>query len=66
MFFMRMVLMSAAKALFREKIRRTKLLDFLAEKPRCVITLEACGGAHHSGRQLTQIAVRCGLFLRPM
>lgn len=42
-------------ALFSKKIRRTKLLDFFAEQPRCVVALEACGGAHHWGRQLAQI-----------
>lgn len=42
-------------ALFSKKIRRTKLLDFFAEQPRCVVALEACGGAHHWSRQLAQI-----------
>ena len=41
--------------LFSKKIRRTKLLDFFAEQPRCVVALEACGGAHHWGRELAQI-----------
>ena len=41
--------------LFSKKSRRIKLLDFFAEQPRCVVALEACGGAHHWGRELAQI-----------
>jgi len=40
------------RALFSRKISRTKLLDFFAGQPRCVVALEACGGAHHWAREL--------------
>src|SRR3984893_5323124 len=31
------------------------LPDFFAAQPNCTIALEACGGAHHWARQLTQL-----------
>ena len=40
------------RALFSRKISRTKLLDFFSGQPRCVVALEACGGAHHWAREL--------------
>lgn len=45
---------ASGKPLFSRKISRTKLLDFFAEQPRCLVALEACGGAHHWARELTQ------------
>lgn len=36
-------------------ISRGKLLDFFATQPRCLVALEACGGAHHWARQLKQL-----------
>ncbi len=35
---------------FRKRIQRFRLLDFLAKLPTCVVAMEACGGAHHIGR----------------
>lgn len=32
---------------FRRKLSRERFLAFLAEQPRCVVAMEACGGAHH-------------------
>ena len=37
---------------FRRKLSRQKLLTFLAEQPRCVVAMEACGSAHHWGRAI--------------
>ena len=37
---------------FSKRITRGKLLDFFAAQPRCVVALEACGGAHHWAREL--------------
>lgn len=37
---------------FSRKLTRSKLLDFFASHPACVVVLEACGGAHHWARQL--------------
>lgn len=33
--------------------RRGKLLDLFGAQPRCLVALEACGGAHHWARELT-------------
>ena len=37
---------------FRKKVSRAKLLDFVAEQPRATVAMEACGGAHHWGREI--------------
>ena len=39
--------------LFSRKISRTKLMEFFARQPRCLVALEACGGAHHWARELS-------------
>jgi hypothetical protein len=43
------------RAIFSKRISRRKLLDFFAAQPNCTVALEACGGAHHWARQLTQL-----------
>jgi transposase len=43
------------RAMFSKRISRGKLLDFFATQPSCTVALEACGGAHHWARQLTQL-----------
>ena len=43
------------QAMFSKRIGRGKLLDFFAAQPSCKVALEACGGAHHPARQLTQL-----------
>ena len=42
-------------ALFSKRITRSKLLAFFASQPRCVVALEACGGAHHWARELIHL-----------
>lgn len=37
---------------FRKKLSRQKVLAFLADQPRCIVAMEACGGAHHWGRAI--------------
>ena len=43
------------RAILSKRISRGKLLDFFAAQPSCTVALEACGGAHHWARQLTQL-----------
>ena len=43
------------RAILSKRISRGKLLDFCAAQPSCKVALEACGGAHHWARQLTQL-----------
>ena len=37
---------------FRKTLSRDRSLAFLAERPRCVVAMEACGSAHHWGRAI--------------
>jgi transposase len=40
------------KTVFSRRITRGKLLEFFAAQPKCVVVMEACGGAHHWAREL--------------
>ena len=40
---------------FSRRLTRAKLREFFAEQPRCVVALEACGGAHHWAREITSL-----------
>ena len=46
---------ASGQAVFRKKITRAKLIDFLASQPRCLVALEACGGAHYWGREISKL-----------
>ena len=37
------------------RLTRAKLLGFFAAQPRCLVAMEACGGAHHWGRELERL-----------
>ena len=39
----------------RKKLSRGKVLEFLASQPACLVVMEACGGAHHWGREIQQL-----------
>ena len=41
--------------MFRKTLRRAKVLDFFREQPRCVVAMEACGGAHHWAREIGRL-----------
>jgi transposase len=41
--------------LFRKKLTRTKLIEFFRSQPRCLVALEACGGAHYWGREIAKL-----------
>lgn len=36
----------------RKQLRRDKLLSCFASQPRCVVAMEACGGAHYWARAI--------------
>ena len=38
-----------------KSIRRSKLLEFFASLPPCLVGLEACGSAHHWARELVKL-----------
>jgi transposase len=39
----------------RKTLARAKVLEFFAQLPPCVVGLEACGGSHYWGRELTKL-----------
>ncbi len=39
----------AGAVVFRKRLQRHRLVDFLDGLPPCVVAMEACGGAHHIG-----------------
>ena len=43
------------RMVLRKRLTRAKVLAFFANLPRCVIGLEACGGAHHWARELIRL-----------
>jgi transposase len=40
---------------FRKTLRRAKVLEFFRDLPRCVVAMEACGGAHHWAREIGRL-----------
>jgi len=43
------------RVVLRKRLSRAQVLTFFANLPRCVIGMEACGGAHHWARELTRL-----------
>jgi transposase len=39
------------KAVLKKKLRRSELLAFVVNLPKCVIAMEACGGSHYWARE---------------
>ncbi len=39
----------------RKKLRRDQVLAFFSQLPRCVVAMEACGGAHFWGREIGKL-----------
>lgn len=39
----------------RKKLRRDQVLAFFGQLPRCVVAMEACGGAHFWGREIGKL-----------
>jgi transposase len=46
---------ASGSIVFRKKLSRGRLLAFFAAQPPCLVALEACGGAHHWGRELARL-----------
>ena len=46
---------ASGRQVFSRRITRRNVLTFFANQPRCLVALEACGGAHYWGRELTQL-----------
>ncbi len=43
------------RQIINKKIKRAKLISFFETMPRCVVGMEACGSAHHWGRELRKL-----------
>ena len=46
---------ATGRKVFNRKIKRAKLLAFFESLPRCMVGMEACGSAHHWGRELGKL-----------
>lgn len=46
---------SKGSAVLRKQLRRAQMLEFFAKLPRCLVAMEACGGAHFWGRELAKL-----------
>lgn len=46
----------------RRQLRRAQVLRFFAQLPPCLVGMEACGGAHHWGRQIGALGHRVKLM----
>lgn len=43
------------KAVLRKKLRRGEVLPTLANLPRCVVAMEACGGSNYWAREIEKL-----------
>lgn len=46
---------ASGRAVLRKKLRRDQVLSFFSQLPRCVVAMEACGGAHFWGREIGKL-----------
>lgn len=46
---------ASGRIAFRRRLRRHDVLGFFAAQPRCVVAMEACGGAHYWGREIGRL-----------
>lgn len=45
----------AGQPVLRKKLRRAQVLEFFSQLPSCVVAMEACGGAHYWGREISKL-----------
>ena len=43
------------RAVLRRKLRRAQVLEFFGQLGPCTVAMEACGGAHHWGREIGKL-----------
>ena len=46
---------ASGHVMFRKRLTRARLIEFFRSQPRCLVALEACGGAHHWGREIAKL-----------
>ena len=49
--------------MFRKKLTRTKVLDFLASQLHCLVVMEACAGALYWSREISKLGHEVKLVL---
>src|SRR5262245_22710057 len=42
--------------MFKKRVSREKFLPFMANLPKCLVGMEACGGAHYWARELVKLS----------
>jgi len=52
----------AGKVSERRRLRRREFVPFFVQRPPSTVVMEACGSAHHWGRQLTQLGHKVRLL----
>ncbi len=43
------------KVIFKKRLQRDKLLEFMANQPKCLVGMEACGGSNHWAREISKL-----------
>src|SRR3712207_65870 len=46
---------TSGRVVLRRRMRRDGIIKLAAGLPRCVVAMEACGGAHHLGRRVRDL-----------
>ena len=46
---------ASGAVVFRKKLRRDRVLDFLAAQPACTVAMEACASSHYWGREIAKL-----------
>jgi transposase len=46
---------ASGKVVFRKRLRRERVLEFVAGKPACLVAMEACSSAHRWARELARL-----------
>ena len=53
---------TSGQAVLRRKLQRGQVLELLASCPSCTVAMEACGGAHHWGREIGKLGPKARLI----
>ena len=53
---------AAGQCIYRKRLTRTKLIEFVSNLPKCTIITEACGGAHYFARRFQEFEYEAKLI----
>jgi transposase len=56
---------ASGRPVLRMTLQRDQVLSFFRQLRRCVVAMEACCGAHFWGREIGNLAMRCGSSCPP-